>query len=327
MANEPTKTWLIAAWPGMGNVAIIGAGYLVQALGMEEVDQLPARGHFDIGEVEVKDGVVVAPALPRGRFFRRREGGPGSNLIVFIGEAQPATDSWGYAHELLTRAKDMGAERIVTFASMASGLHPSEDPTVMGVATSAAVLREMQLVEVRPLKEGQIGGLNGVLLGAAAARGMEGMCLLGEIPFFAAAVPNPKAARAVLSVFSVMAGIDVSLEALNQYAEAMDRAILEAMKKIEQQRGEGEEDEDEPNGADEPDLTSEGAPGREAGGEPSSKPQQPRMDYATRNRIEQLFQEARHDRSKAVRLKEELDRLGVFRQYEDRFLDLFRRAE
>lgn len=40
-----------------------------------------------------------------------------------------------------------------------------------------------------------------------------------------------------------------------------------------------------------------------------------------------MFQEAREDRAKAVRLKEELDRLGVYPAYEDRFLDLFRRAE
>lgn len=40
-----------------------------------------------------------------------------------------------------------------------------------------------------------------------------------------------------------------------------------------------------------------------------------------------MFESARRDQHKAFHLKEELDRLGVFRQYEDRFLDLFRRAE
>jgi hypothetical protein len=33
------------------------------------------------------------------------------------------------------------------------------------------------------------------------------------------------------------------------------------------------------------------------------------------------------DRSKAYELKNELDRLDVFRDYEDRFLDLFKKAE
>jgi len=45
-----------------------------------------------------------------------------------------------------------------------------------------------------------------------------------------------------------------------------------------------------------------------------------------RAQIERLFEDARRDPAKAMPLKNELDRLGVFKKYEDRFLDLFRRA-
>ena len=44
-------------------------------------------------------------------------------------------------------------------------------------------------------------------------------------------------------------------------------------------------------------------------------------------RIEILFEEAKTDRSKAYELKSELDRLNVFADYEERFLDLFRESE
>ncbi|MHB8900817.1 MAG: hypothetical protein ACYC6Y_18870 [Thermoguttaceae bacterium] len=44
-------------------------------------------------------------------------------------------------------------------------------------------------------------------------------------------------------------------------------------------------------------------------------------------RIETLFHQARQDRSKAYELKRELDHLGVFKDYEDRFLDLFKKPE
>ena len=40
-------------------------------------------------------------------------------------------------------------------------------------------------------------------------------------------------------------------------------------------------------------------------------------------RVEKLFEEASGDREKAVLLKQELDRWGLFHLYEDRFLDLF----
>jgi hypothetical protein len=42
-------------------------------------------------------------------------------------------------------------------------------------------------------------------------------------------------------------------------------------------------------------------------------------------RIERLFEAAQADRSEALRLKNELDRWGLFSLYEDRFLDLFER--
>jgi hypothetical protein len=52
------------------------------------------------------------------------------------------------------------------------------------------------------------------------------------------------------------------------------------------------------------------------------------LEWSRRHRrIEQLFTQAREDRAKAYELKRELDRLDVFREYEDRFLDLFKKPE
>jgi hypothetical protein len=53
-------------------------------------------------------------------------------------------------------------------------------------------------------------------------------------------------------------------------------------------------------------------------------PPPPRQSAKDRDRIEMLFDKARKDRSRAYELKQELDRLGVFAEYEDEFLDLFK---
>jgi hypothetical protein len=42
-------------------------------------------------------------------------------------------------------------------------------------------------------------------------------------------------------------------------------------------------------------------------------------------KIEDLFTQASKDCPKAFELKQELDRLGVFKEYEDRFLDMFKK--
>ena len=48
-----------------------------------------------------------------------------------------------------------------------------------------------------------------------------------------------------------------------------------------------------------------------------------KLSLEEKEMLERMFEQATHDRSKAFELKNELDRLDVFREYEDRFLDLF----
>jgi predicted ATP-grasp superfamily ATP-dependent carboligase len=268
---------------------------------------------------------VVLPRQPRGLLFKwthPNEGG--RDLIVFLSEAQPSQGNWNYANALVEVAKRMGVERIVAFASMATGMHPGAAARVFGVATNESILEELKRLEVEALEDGQIGGMNGVVLAAAASHGLEGVSLLGEIPAFAAHVPNPKAARAVLSVFCVLAGIDLSLATLDRDADTLERALLRAMEKMQRQQmgefvEEGEEEGDDDEDSEEAKASS---------GPTAAKPKTgPVLDADAKARIEQLFEDAKKDRSKAGAVRKELDRLGVFASYEDRFLDLFKRAE
>lgn len=65
---------------------------------------------------------------------------------------------------------------------------------------------------------------------------------------------------------------------------------------------------------------SEDSPGTEE----QENPEPAALSVSETQRIEQLFTKSISDRSHAFELKNELDRLGVFAEFEDRFLDLFR---
>lgn len=312
---NPNHHWLVAAWPGMGNVAVIAAGYIIQKLKLQQVGELPRRERFDISAVEVKKGVIAQPRMPRNLLYQGGGTPDLPKLTVFIGEAQPSSGGFGFAQELLNKAHELGCTRIVTFASMASQLHPMAQPRVYGATTQEDLLDELSRLEVKIVEEGQIGGLNGVLLGAAAERGLPGTCLMGEIPFFAPGVPNPKAARAVVDAFALMAGLNIEVDELSKHAEAIDQMLVQMMEKMKAQGqiGPGEEG-------------SEGTPEFPTANDNDPAPKRG-LDDATLGRIEKLFVEAIADRTKSMALKQELDRLGVFKDYENRFLDLFKRAE
>ena len=314
--------WLVAAWPGLGNVAVGAAVYLVNSLDMTPVHELSPRGHFAPQHIDIQRGVARIPRLPRSRVFQWRNPGDGRDLLVFIGEAQPQVGGWDIATELLEYAVRRGVSRVVTFAALATQLHPASDPAVRGAVTDPGLLAELRTHEVEALTEGQIGGLNGVVLAAAIQRSIPGVCLMAEIPYFAAGVPNLISSHCALEVFTALSDIHVDLAELQQQGEAVRAALLELMERMraeaERQGPESEEElgEDDLGAAlSEHDEAAEDKTGPES------------LPLEARSRIERLFEQARKDRSAAFRLKEELDRLGVFEVYEDRFLDLFRRAE
>jgi hypothetical protein len=49
-------------------------------------------------------------------------------------------------------------------------------------------------------------------------------------------------------------------------------------------------------------------------------------EIKSRRHIEQLFKQTERDRSTVAELKAELDRLDLFKEYEDRFLGLFKKG-
>jgi proteasome assembly chaperone (PAC2) family protein len=79
----------------------------------------------------------------------------------------------------------------------------------------------------------QIAGMNGLLLGVAKERKIEGICLLGEVPGYAARIQNPVAALAIMQVLSKLLDIKINLEELEQIAtesrEQMKQIAAEAM--------------------------------------------------------------------------------------------------
>lgn len=319
------KPWLVAAWPGMGNVALVAAGYLVRTLELQPFAEVAARPWFDVTDVGVKKGIIAPPRAPRSVLFRSTKPVEGRPLIVFMGEAQPSGGTLDYARQIVEKAADLGVERIVTFASMAAHVHPEQEPRVFAAATTHDALSDLRAQGHAGVEDGQISGLNGVLLGAAAEKNMEGICLLGQIPAFAPNVVNPKAARAILDAFIPMADLKIDTAELAEQARPVEEfmtRLLDQMSPEQRAMALGEHEDADDDDGDEGVPDADFTPGEAESDIPPSST----VTDADRERIERLFAEAQRDRASAAMLKAELDRLGVFREHEGRFLDLFKPA-
>lgn len=298
------KPWLVAVWPGMGQVAVSAGYYLMSKLGMRALAEVAARELFDVEHIEVKAGLIRPGKLPRNQFFTGKDPAGQRDIIVFIGESQPPLGKYSFCQKILDFARKSGVERVFTFAAMVTNMHPQRQPRVFAAATSEELLSSIAGQGIEVLEEGQISGLNGILLGAAVEAELKGLCLLGEMPHMFGGHPFPAAPLAILRKFSQLGGFELDLSELEAEVETMNERLGELLANAEQSlRNGGAEEEPEEFGT----VTPE-----------------PKLSASQQRQIEELFEQSQADKSKAYELKQLLDRLGAFADYEDRFLDLFK---
>jgi proteasome assembly chaperone (PAC2) family protein len=305
--NTLTHPWLVAVWPGIGNVAINAGFYLMSKLGMSLLSELQTSSLFDIDHVEVEKGILHTGRRPRSRFFLYSDPEKQRDIVLFLGEGQPPMGKYQYCQSIVEYAQKLKVERIYTFAAMATQMHPEHPSKVFVAATNESMLEELQAMDVQVLEDGHIGGLNGVLLGVAAEKGLHGACLLGEMPHIFSQLPFPKASQAILEIFTTFTGIEIDFTELAEQAKMMEEQLGEILSQVEDKLGQTFTPPDDEEKVQQP-LTA-----------------LDKLSDVDRKRLDQLFVQAKSDRKKAFELKQELDRLSVFKDYEDRFLDLFKK--
>jgi proteasome assembly chaperone (PAC2) family protein len=224
---------MLAAWPGVGNVATILAIYLKRELDFKPLGELDAPYFFDPIGVSVKESLVESPQFPGSNFYYWKNKRGASDIILFIGDDQPSAKGYELANCVLDMGERFQVKRVYTCAAAMTRIHHTEPPRVWGVGTSPESVEDLRRYDLVQAGEMQIAGLNGLLLGVAKERDIEGICLLGEVPVYATRIQNPIAALAVLKVLTRMLSIEIDLADLARLAvetrEKMKQMAAQAM--------------------------------------------------------------------------------------------------
>jgi len=311
------KPYLIVAWPGMGEVAFKAATYLVDQLKAREFASMVSEEFFFLTGSVIKDGVLSMPDMPQSKFYYWKN--PAANagakneshdLIVFISNSQPdLSKAEPYSQRIIELAKSFKAEMIISFASLPQAIDHIQDPAVWLAATSADLKNSMKKHNLNPLPDGQVSGMNGLFLGLAKREGLKGICLLAEIPLYTIQIENPRASCAVLKALSGIINLSLDFGLLSEQAHSMGGEIDKLLDylKIAPQAHSG------PIGEEEIERIKK------------NLAQLTKLPASVKEKIEKLFEATRSDIAKAGELKGELDKWSVYKEYEDRFLDLFRK--
>jgi proteasome assembly chaperone (PAC2) family protein len=230
---RPKNCSMLASWPGIGDVSLTAAKYLVEKLNAAEIGEIEPVSFFEPMGVTVRDNVVDSPRFPESKFYYwQSRSNREQSLVIFIGEEQPGFKGYELVNRVLDVAQRFKVARVYSCAAAVTRIHHSEEMKVWGAATTSKLVDELSKHNVVLRGNLRIAGLNGLILGMAKERGMEGICLLGEVPAYATQIANPRASLAVLGILTKMLGIELDLTELGHLAEQVDEEMDRIAKRV-----------------------------------------------------------------------------------------------
>jgi hypothetical protein len=240
---------MLAGWPGIGNIGIIAFETLRQIVKAEEFGEIEPLEFFVPTKAMVRTGILTEMSFPNSKFYFKRLAS--RDLIFFIGEEQPVTRENPYAEGkkayemanlVLDVAQQFNCKRIYTSGAVIAPSHHSLPPKVIAVSNSASLLPELRKYDNTILmselagnkNQGNITGLNGLLIGIAQRRGIDGICLMGEIPDYLSRMPlpYPKASKAVMTTLSRVIGLNLDPAVLDELITETETTINNVYKQF-----------------------------------------------------------------------------------------------
>lgn len=133
---------------------------------------------------------------------------------------------------------------------------------------------------------------------------------MGEIPFYTAQIENPKATAGILRVVNKYFNMNLNLSPVTERSKFIEEEIEKLITYLK-----GDVPQSGPMPLNEEDIEKI----------KKDLAAYTKLPQSARGKIENFFKQAQKDVSVANKLKNELDHWNVYKEYEDRFLDIFRK--
>ncbi|MDV2480636.1 proteasome assembly chaperone family protein [Methanoculleus sp. Wushi-C6] len=211
---------LIEGLPGIGHVGKLVAEHLIHELKAEKVAEISSL-HFPPHVIVDEHGITH---LVNNEIYRYERDGKATLFLVGDFQSNSAEGHYILAESYLDIAEELGVRRVYALGGYGVG-HLVERPRVLSAVNMEHLRAEVEAAGgsfENAASGGMIVGASGLLLGLGEARGIEGICLMGETSGY---IVDPKSADSLLSVLSRLTGIEVDHTSLQQRAADMEQII------------------------------------------------------------------------------------------------------
>jgi len=223
---------MVCAFRGWNDAAASASTALTAVAGSLEAEPLASidpEDYFDFQStrptISLDEGQTRRIDWPENSFFAVRIPSAHRDLVLLDG-TEPNLRWRTFSETIATVADALGVEMVITLGALIAEVSHTLPVPITGLASSAELVEELELE--RSSYEGPTG-IVGVVHDLCRQNGIDSASLWAAVPHYVAAVPNPKAALALLRRLEGLTGIAVEASELEEettdYEEQIGRAI------------------------------------------------------------------------------------------------------
>ncbi|MCS7231042.1 MAG: PAC2 family protein [Elusimicrobiota bacterium] len=308
------------SWPSIGMIGNYVINYLISQLQASVLAEIEIEEYIVPQSSIIEKGIIYSTPYISDKIFYSRQ--KHSDFVFIAATYEPASFHFlKFTQEIINFFQQLQASLIITFSALPSYILHTDYPKLYIARTS----NDIKLFnEIEILNFGSIEGTNGVLLALAKESNINGICIFCEIPFYTTEMVNPQAAFSILKVLKDIFLFEVDFTKLYEDIKIFDEKIKNILTDINKktQRFFKQLNMDTKQNF----LKRKQNLTEETSGitfEELKKQIKFSLPQSAKNRINELFKLASENIKYAKQLKEELDKWGVYKEYEDKFLLLF----
>jgi len=218
-----------AGWNDAAGAATTALTSIAESLDADLVAQVDPEDFFDFQAnrptIRLAEGQSREIEWPGNVLMTASPAGAERDLVLLAG-TEPNLRWRTFSEALAEGAEQLGVEMLITLGALIADVAHTLPVPITGLASDAEMVERLDLT--RSNYEGPTG-IVGVLHDSCGQRGIPSASLWAAVPHYAAAVPNPKAALALLRRLEGLVGVAVEASALEEEADAFEGQVSRAV--------------------------------------------------------------------------------------------------
>jgi proteasome assembly chaperone (PAC2) family protein len=227
--RSPVLVAAFAGWNDAAGAATTALTTAAESLDAELIAQIDPEEFFDFQAnrptIRLTEGQTREIEWPGNVLLAATPAGAERDLVLLAG-TEPNLRWRTFADGIAEAAQGLGVEMVVTLGALIADVAHTLPVPITGLASDEEMVERLDLA--RSNYEGPTGVV-GVLHDACGRRGIPSASLWAAVPHYVAAVPNPKAALALLRRLERLVGVAVEASGLEEESESYENQVSRAV--------------------------------------------------------------------------------------------------